>query len=99
LQIRKYIKFRGSLKIPSPAGEGWGEENKINCLYPPHPDKGEGADTCVDTYAQRESVARVPGIFRDTHNNFWGLIFVMGSNTNPNKFTHYPFSSWMPTWT
>jgi hypothetical protein len=22
---------------PSPAGEGWGEENKIMYLYPPHP--------------------------------------------------------------
>ena len=22
---------------PSPAGEGWGEENKNNYLYPPHP--------------------------------------------------------------
>jgi len=24
-------------QTPSPAGEGWGEENKINWLYPPHP--------------------------------------------------------------
>lgn len=34
-----YIKYN-ELKInlaPSPIGEGWGEENKINYLYPPHP--------------------------------------------------------------
>ncbi len=24
-------------QAPSPAGEGWGEENKINWLNPPHP--------------------------------------------------------------
>ena len=24
-------------KAPSPAGEGWGEENKIKSLYSPHP--------------------------------------------------------------
>jgi hypothetical protein len=24
-------------RTPSPAGEGWGEENKINYLHPPHP--------------------------------------------------------------
>ncbi len=49
-------------QAPSPAGEGWGEENKINCLYPliPAPStrlragfslKGEGAPTFVDTHA------------------------------------------------
>ncbi len=31
----RYIKL--SKKAPSPAGEGWGEENKINNLNPPHP--------------------------------------------------------------
>ncbi len=36
------------LKTPSPAGEGWGEENKINWLSPPplipaFSLKGEGA--------------------------------------------------------
>ncbi len=38
---------------PSPAGEGWGEENKINCLdftYLNFFLKGEGVGTCVDTY-------------------------------------------------
>jgi hypothetical protein len=36
----QYNKNNGLLnhQAPSPAGEGWGEENKINCLYPPHPD-------------------------------------------------------------
>lgn len=35
-----------AVKTPSPAGEGWGEEIKINCLYSPHPSllpQGEGA--------------------------------------------------------
>jgi hypothetical protein len=26
-----------SCQAPSPAGEGWGEENKIKCFIPPHP--------------------------------------------------------------
>ena len=46
-------------QAPSPAGEGWGEENKINQLYPPHPNllpKGEGVGICVDSYALRERV-------------------------------------------
>ena len=42
---------------PSPAGEGWGEENKINYLHFTYLIstfflKGEGAGTCVDTYAR-----------------------------------------------
>jgi hypothetical protein len=44
-------------KAPSPAGEGWGEENKISQLYPPHPNlvpQGRRGFTCVDTYALRE---------------------------------------------
>ncbi len=43
---------------PSPAGEGWGEENKINYLHFTYLIstfflKGEGAGTCVDTYGSR----------------------------------------------
>ncbi len=38
---------------PSPAGEGWGEENKVKALstslIQPSP-TGEGFKTCVDTY-------------------------------------------------
>jgi len=35
---------------PSPVGEGWGEENKNNRLYPPFSLKGEGVGTRVNTY-------------------------------------------------
>jgi hypothetical protein len=37
MHIFLYFKYN-ELQInlaPSPAGEGWGEENKINYLYPP----------------------------------------------------------------
>jgi hypothetical protein len=45
-------------QAPSPAGEGWGEENKISWLYsiiPAFSLKGEGALTCVDTHAPEGS--------------------------------------------
>ncbi|MDO9046113.1 MAG: hypothetical protein Q7U66_00055, partial [Methylobacter sp.] len=32
----KYNELQDDL-APSPVGEGWGEENKNNYLYPPHP--------------------------------------------------------------
>ncbi|MDP3019659.1 MAG: hypothetical protein Q8N35_08725, partial [Methylococcaceae bacterium] len=41
---------------PSPAGEGWGEEIKINHLDSPHPSLlplEKGPKTCVDSYASK----------------------------------------------
>jgi hypothetical protein len=55
---------------PSPAGEGWGEENKINYLYPLIPAfslEGEGAGTCVDTYARRERGTKAAILARSTN--------------------------------
>jgi len=44
---------------PSPAGEDWGEENKITSyvpLIPAYSLNRKGVGTCVDTYALREGV-------------------------------------------
>ena len=43
-------RLRPSL-APSPAGEGWGEENKINLLSLFFFLYGEKENTCVDSYA------------------------------------------------
>jgi len=49
-------------QAPSPAGEGWGEESKIKYLNPPlipaFSLKGEGASTCIDTYALNQKGLR-----------------------------------------
>jgi hypothetical protein len=37
LCIFSHAAIKLSKKSPSPAGEGWGEENKINNLNSPHP--------------------------------------------------------------